>query len=107
MAYGKPIRAEKVLLNTILLMITVIIIGYSSYAMIVIRSLANPPMDENNPDNIFSLQYYLNREQYGDRPLVKDSILMQNLIGFKEGKPTYSPIDGKYKITNRKLSYQL
>ena len=57
-------------LNTILLMITVISIGYSSYAVIVIRSTSNPTMDQNNPDNVFSLKYYLNREQYGDTPLL-------------------------------------
>jgi len=57
-------------LNTVLLMITVVLIGYSSYAVIVIRSTGNPTMDQNNPDNVFSLKYYLNREQYGDRPLI-------------------------------------
>ena len=50
--------------------VMVILIGYSSFAMIVIRSAANPPMDENNPENILSLLPYLNREQYGDRPLL-------------------------------------
>ena len=57
-------------LNTATLMITVILIGYSSYAAIVIRSNADTPMDQNSPDNVFSLKYYLNREQYGDRPLL-------------------------------------
>jgi Protein of unknown function (DUF2723) len=57
-------------LNTALAMITVILIGYSSYTVIVIRSAANPPMDQNSPDNVFALKYYLNREQYGDRPLI-------------------------------------
>jgi len=61
---------NKALLNTIILMFTVVLIGYSSFAMIVIRSSANPPMDENNPENAFSLKSYLNREQYGDRPLL-------------------------------------
>ena len=45
------------------------IFGYSSYALIVIRSTANTPMDQNSPEDIFSLGGYLNREQYGDRPL--------------------------------------
>lgn len=58
------------LLNTIMLMLTTIVIGYSSYAVIVIRSTANPPMDQNSPDNVFALKSYLNREQYGDRPLL-------------------------------------
>lgn len=55
--------------NTVLLVVTVIMIGYSSYAMIVIRSKADTPMDENNPENAFTFLSYLNREQYGDRPL--------------------------------------
>ncbi len=56
-------------MNTIVLCATVMLIGYASYAMIVIRSMANTPMDQNSPEDVFSLQGYLNREQYGDRPL--------------------------------------
>ena len=68
-AYGKKIVKPR-WLNTGLVMITVILIGYSSYAVIMIRSAAQPTMDQNSPDNVFSLQYYLNRQQYGDRPLL-------------------------------------
>ena len=57
-------------INTVLLMITVLLIGYSSYSVVVIRSSAKPTMDQNSPDNVFSLKYYFNREQYGDRPLL-------------------------------------
>ena len=56
-------------LNTIILCATVMLIGYSSYTMIIVRSLANTPMDQNSPEDVFALQGYLNREQYGDRPL--------------------------------------
>lgn len=68
--WGLHSRISARFLNTAVLMITVILIGYSSYAAIVIRSSADTPMDQNSPDNVFSLKYYLNREQYGDRPLL-------------------------------------
>ena len=56
-------------LNTALLSIMMIMVGYSSYALIVIRSSANTPMDQNSPEDIFTLGEYLGREQYGTRPL--------------------------------------
>ena len=55
--------------NTMLLCMLMLMIGYSSYALIVIRSSANPPMDQNSPEDIFTLGDYLGREQYGQRPL--------------------------------------
>ena len=55
--------------NTSLLCMLMLMIGYSSYALIVIRSSANPPMDQNSPEDIFTLGEYLGREQYGQRPL--------------------------------------
>ena len=57
-------------MNTSLLCMLMIMIGYSSYAVIVIRSSANTPMDQNSPEDIFTLGSYLSREQYGDRPLL-------------------------------------
>ncbi len=56
-------------LNTSILCLMVILVGYSSFALIPIRSVANTPMDQNSPENVFTLASYLNREQYGDRPL--------------------------------------
>ncbi len=69
MVFAMSKRFKMSLMNTILVAATVIAVGYSSFAVIVIRSAANPPMDQNSPDNVFSLKSYLNREQYGDRPL--------------------------------------
>ena len=56
-------------LNSILVGLLVITIGYSSYALIMIRSAANTPMDQNSPEDIFTLRTYLSREQYGETPL--------------------------------------
>ena len=55
--------------NTALLCMLMLMIGYSTYALIVIRSSANPPMDQNSPEDIFTLGDYLGRDQYGNRPL--------------------------------------
>ena len=60
---GKPLISPRVM-NTSLLCMLMIMIGYSTYAVIVIRSTANPPMDQNSPEDIFTLGQYLNREQY-------------------------------------------
>jgi len=104
-------KKRKILWNTIILCVTVILIGYSSYAIIPIRSHANPPLDENNPENIFSLMSYLNREQYGERPLLfghyyNDQIKRDNsgYVIMKEGKPVYmkDTVDNSYKVACRK-----
>lgn len=63
-------RIKKRWLHTATLCLTMMLIGYGSYAVIFIRSAANPMMDENSPDNIFALGSYLGREQYGDKPLL-------------------------------------
>lgn len=94
-------------LNTIVNVMAVVMIGYSSYAMIIIRSNANTPMNENAPDNVFSLLSYLNREQYGSTPLVYGPYYNaapewkeDNTAEVKE-KFTYTPRDGKYvKVSN-------
>ena len=72
-------------LNTIVLCATVMLIGYASYAMIVIRSMANTPMDQNSPEDVFSLQGYLNREQYGDRPLFYGAVYSAPEVLRQEG----------------------
>jgi hypothetical protein len=68
-AIYRTCKEKKIILNTIILCLSVCLLGYGSYAMIVIRSSANLPMDQNKPDNIFSLIKYLNRDQYGSRPI--------------------------------------
>jgi len=96
-------KKKIVLWNTVLVAFTVIIIGYSSFAMVVIRSSADPPMDQNNPDNVFSLLGYLNREQYGSRPLFKGQYYntpRDSQQPYKKDKPYYVMKDGKYVIAD-------
>lgn len=93
--------------NTILLCLTVIMIGYGSFGVVVIRSLANPPMDENNPENAFTLLSYLNREQYGDRPLLYGNFFdspLDNSEPYEDGNPVYyqDKEKGKYIISDDK-----
>ena len=63
-------KINPVALNSILMGLFVIVIGYSSFALIMIRSASNPPMDQNSPEDIFTLRTYLAREQYGETPLL-------------------------------------
>ncbi len=91
-------KKKKVVTNTLLLGLTVVIIGYSSYAMLVIRSSANPPMDENNPETVFSLYHYLKREQYGQHPLINGNYYNAPVKDVEEPY-TYKKEDGKYVKT--------
>ncbi|MCE5345986.1 MAG: DUF2723 domain-containing protein [Bacteroidales bacterium] len=90
-------------LNTLLTAIMVIMIGYSSNAIIVIRSSANTPLNENNPSNPFNLLYFLNREQYGERPLFRGAYFNAPVIDYKDGKPKYALENNKYVITGHDL----
>ena len=94
---------NKSVLNTGLTAIAVILIGYSSNAIIVIRSSANPPLNENNPSNPVNLLYFLNREQYGSRPLFKGAYYNAPVSDYKDGRPKYSLENGKYIITSHDL----
>jgi hypothetical protein len=100
------LKHNKVILNTIATSFVVIMIGYSSFAMIVIRSTANPPMDENDPDNVFALLSYLNREQYGDRPLVFGEYYNAPVKSVEYTTPVYIQKGGRYEIASRKPSYE-
>lgn len=93
--------------NTALLCMLMLMIGYSSYALIVIRSVANPPMDQNSPEDIFTLGTYLSRDQYGDRPLLYGQAYTSQVAlktdgnickpEMSEGAPIYSRKEKKSK----------
>ena len=118
---GRPLVSAR-LMNTSLLCMLMIMIGYSSYAVIVIRSTANTPMDQNSPEDIFTLGTYLNREQYGTRPLFygpayTSQVKLKTEDGYcvpvsKEGAPVYqrkeeaSPDEpDRYEIQRYDLEY--
>ncbi len=100
---------KKVVLNTIFTAVMVIVLGYSSFALIVIRSSAQPTMDQNSPDNVFALISYLNREQYGDRPLFSgeyyNSEIDRRATQEKQGAPVRIQKDGKYEIVQYRPEY--
>ncbi len=97
-------KKGKKVANTVLLCLAVILVGYSSFAVVVIRSAANPPIDENSPDNVFSLKSYLNREQYGDRPLFKGAHYATPITDYAEGS-TYVKKNGRYEQVVNSISY--
>ncbi len=86
-------KKKKLIANTIILGITFLIIGYSSFFILVIRSNANTPIDENNPEDATSLLAYLNREQYGDTPLFKGQYFnapTKDQSQWKDKSPVYT-----------------
>lgn len=91
------LKHKKVILNLIMTSMTVIMIGYSSYAMIMIRSSARPPMNQNNPSDVFSLSYYINMKQYGSAPKLYGNYYSSPYSDVKNVIAGYNKINGKYK----------
>lgn len=100
------IQRQKEILNTALLGLAFILIGYSSYAVVLIRSNYNTPINENDPSDVMSFVKYLKREQYGSRPLLHGQYFTAQVTGTKEGDPVYVKGKDKYEIAERKLSYE-
>ncbi len=98
-------RKNSPILNTFLISIAFILIGYASYAVIVIRSNYNPPINENDPSDVMSFVKYLKREQYGSRPLLYGQYYNAQLVDIKEGAPVYIKGKDKYEISDRKVKY--
>ena len=98
-------KKNKEVLNTAFLALAFILIGYSSYSIVLIRSNYNPPIDENNPENVISFVSYLKREQYGSRPLVYGQYFDADVIDQERGSPVYVQGDRKYEISDYKIEY--
>ncbi|MCM1108213.1 MAG: DUF2723 domain-containing protein [Clostridium sp.] len=111
---GKHLISARVM-NTSLLCMLMIMVGYSSYAVIVIRSTANTPMDQNSPEDIFTLGTYLNREQYGKTPLFygpayTSQMKLKAADGYcvpvsKQGAPVYQRVEKR--TADEKDAYEI
>ena len=96
-------NASKSVINVAVLCVSFVIIGYSSYTMVLIRSVANPPINMNAPDNPFSLLSYLNREQYGENPLVYGQYFYAKVVDEKKGAMQYAKDGDGYVPTGEKI----
>ena len=99
------VKKQNTLLHTIILTFTFLLIGYSTYFILIIRSNADTPLNENSPKNAIALLAYLNREQYGDWPILHGQYYNAPLDAknqYKDGKPYYSrdEVKKKYVITD-------
>ena len=99
-------RGRMPIFNTFLLATAFILIGYSSYAMVVIRSSFNPPINENDPSDVMSFVRYLKREQYGSRPLLYGQYFTARPIDYEEGEKIYVKGKDKYEVSDRRISYK-
>lgn len=95
-------RKNKATWSVALLSFTFLLIGYSTFLTLVVRSNADTPIDENNPEEAVSLLAYLNREQYGDWPILSGQYYNAKVVDFEDGNPVYRKDDatGKYIITD-------
>ena len=100
-------KHKKQIWNTAILGVMMLLIGYSSFAILVIRSNANPPIDENNPEDAVSLLSYLKREQYGSWPIVYGQHFNAKLDSrepYVDGNPIYAKDEkkGKYVVIDQR-----
>lgn len=99
------IQKAKPLLNIIMLSFAFVVFGYSSFAMIMIRAKADPTLNNSDPDNVFSLLSYLNREQYGDEPKVKGPYFDSRPVDISYGSNIYRKGAEKYEVAGRNFDY--
>jgi hypothetical protein len=100
--YVVKIRERRFALNSFLICTAFILFGYSSFVMIVIRAKAGTNLNNSNPQDAFSLNGYLNRDQYGDTPLMYGQFFDSKPIDQTEGANIYRKGDAKYEIIGKK-----
>lgn len=95
----------KPILNISLLSLAFVIFGYSSFTMILVRAKANPTLNNSDPDNVFTFLSYLNREQYGDEPLLKGRYFDAKPTDVFETGNIYRKDGNKYVVAKKKFDY--
>ncbi len=98
-------KTENSLLQRVTVMIGVVVIAYTAYGMVVLRANANPPINMNDPSDAMRLLPYLNREQYGERPLLRGPHFDARPVGIKS-VPRYGRVGKRYEIVDEKMDYE-
>ncbi|RIV25126.1 DUF2723 domain-containing protein [Fibrisoma montanum] len=99
------VRQKRPILNTSLLALAFVLIGYSSYIQVLVRADFNPPINENNPDDALNFLSYLKREQYGSRSLIYGPVFTARPIDQKEGAPIWKKEGNKYVVFDHQPEY--
>ncbi|WP_426584853.1 glycosyltransferase family 117 protein [Mucilaginibacter sp. R-33] len=102
--YVVKIREKRFALNSFLICLLFILFGYSSFVMIVVRAKASPNLNNSDPENAFALNSYLNRDQYGDTPLLYGQFFDSEATAQTEGANIYRRGATKYEVAGKKLN---
>jgi hypothetical protein len=102
--YVVKIREKRFALNSFLVCLAFILFGYSSFVMIVIRAKASPNLNNSDPQDAFALNGYLNRDQYGDTPLMYGQYFDSKVVDQKEGAKIYRRGKEKYEVAGKKIT---
>lgn len=98
-------RTNNGLLQRVVVALGVVIVAYCSYGMVVIRAKANTPINMNNPSDPMRLLPYLNREQYGERPLIRGPHFDAQPTGINS-EERYGRVDDRYVVVDEKVDYE-
>jgi hypothetical protein len=104
--YNWSVKNQRRLLSASIMGLMYFLLGYASYAMIIIRSQANPSIDEHNPENLITLASYLKRESYGSSPFLYGPNFDARIKGYKKGAAVYAKGDHKYEIIDHRTRYE-
>ncbi|MDN3580452.1 glycosyltransferase family 117 protein [Mucilaginibacter flavus] len=102
--YALKIREKRFALNSFFVCLLFILFGYSSFVMIVVRAKADPNLNNSDPQDAFALNSYLNRDQYGDTPLLYGQFFDSTPTDQTEGATIYRRGKERYEVAGKKLT---